>query len=93
MDPRQGLAPDRGWRCADRRHPRRRRGVYGLTVIADTTPAQYWIGQIVVGFGVVAFTSILRLRGFRQIAAGALMTAVVATAFYVTYSANLIALL
>ncbi len=68
-------------------------GVYGLTVVAETTPAQYWVGEIVVGLGVATFGSVRRIRTLRHTAVGACLTAIVAALFWVAYSGNLMGLL
>lgn len=67
-------------------------GVYGLTVVADTTPAPYWVGEMILGLGVAVIASMRWLRSLRHLAIGAVLTVIVATAFYLIYSANLIAL-
>ena len=66
--------------------------VYGLTVVADTTPAGYWLGEMIVGLGVVVLASMRRLTTLRHVAIGIVLTAIVAAAFYATYSGNLLAL-
>jgi hypothetical protein len=68
-------------------------GVYGLTVVADTTAGAYWVGAIIVGVAVVIVVSVGKLRTFRHVATCVALTAIVASAFYLTYSGNLIALL
>ena len=67
--------------------------IYGLTVIADTTPRIYWTGQLVVAAAVV-------LLGLRRVrwqpvpsAVGIALSAIAAGAFYVLYSGQLIGLL
>jgi hypothetical protein len=68
-------------------------GAYGLTVIADTTPAVYWVGEAIVGLAIAVVASVRRLGSVRDRAIGAGLTALVAAAFYVTYAGNLIGLL
>lgn len=67
-------------------------GVYGLTVVADTTPAGYWVGEMILGLGIMVFAAMRRLRSLRHLAIGIVLTAIVAAAFYATYSGNLIEL-
>ena len=43
-------------------------GIYGLTVIADTTPAAYWIGEIIVGAGVAVLAASPGVRSARYLA-------------------------
>lgn len=38
-------------------------GVYGLTVVVETTAPEYWWGSVVVGVAVVLGAAVLRLRG------------------------------
>jgi hypothetical protein len=61
-------------------------GAYGLTVIADSTPAGYWIGEIGVGTAVAVIASSQRLRSLRHRLIGVALTIFVAAAFYLTYS-------
>ncbi len=68
-------------------------GVYGLTVVAETTPAQYWVGAIIVGLGVASFVCVRRVRTLRHTAFGAFLTTIVAGLFWVASSGNLMALL
>lgn len=67
-------------------------GIYGLTVIAETTPAAYWTAQIVVG-SLLLIAVAGRLREVRAIVVMCAATAVVAVAFYVVYSGNWLSLL
>ena len=67
-------------------------GIYGLTVIADTTPAAYWAAQMVVG-SLLLIAVAAHLRVLRAIVLMCAATAVVAAAFYVVYSGNLLSLL
>lgn len=68
-------------------------GAYGLTVIGTTTPAGYWIAQIVVGLGIVVAISVRRLGSLQPAAICVAFMAVVAAALYISYSANLTSLL
>jgi hypothetical protein len=68
-------------------------GVYGLTVVADTTAGPYWVGATIAGLAVAILVSVRKLRTFRLVATCAALTAILASAFYLTYSGNLIALL
>ena len=68
-------------------------GVYGVTLIAATTPVGYWLAQIGVGLAFLLAVSLRRLRSLMPIAVCLATTAVVAAGFYVTYSGELIALL
>ena len=43
-------------------------GVHGLTAIADTTPAIYWICQIVVALGLALVIGVVRLKTLRSVA-------------------------
>jgi len=67
-------------------------GAYGLTLIADSTPAGYWAMQIAVGLGIVLAISVRRLGRLRPAAICAALTAAVATAFSIAYSADLTSL-
>ena len=67
-------------------------GMYGLTVIADSTPAQYWVGEIGAGLAVTVLGSSRQLGSLRHRLFGVVLTMLVATAFYVTYSRTWIAL-
>jgi hypothetical protein len=55
--------------------------VYGLTVVAGTTSVAYWIGELVVGLGVVALAA-RRLRSGRGVALMLALTAVATGVFY-----------
>jgi hypothetical protein len=68
-------------------------GVYGLTVIADTTYPPYWWGQAILGVVLLAVTALWRLRGPRIVAAAVAAGAITAIAFVVVYSQNLISVL
>ena len=43
-------------------------GIHGLTVIADTTPAVYWICQIVVALALAVVISVVKLSTLRSVA-------------------------
>jgi hypothetical protein len=55
-------------------------GVYGLTVVADTTPAPYSVGEMIVGLGLAVLAYRRRLRSIPHVAIGAVLTATVAAA-------------
>lgn len=61
-------------------------GLYGLTLIADTTSPVYWAVQIMTGLGIVIAVSVLRLRRPASIVLCAVLTAATAAAFDVAYS-------
>lgn len=67
-------------------------GVYGLLCISDTTSPVYWSCSVAAGFAFLVWAAVRRLPAPRSrslpLAAGT--TAVVATAFVVVYSGNLI---
>lgn len=65
--------------------------IYGLTLVADTTFGPYWVVQAIVGLGCVGWVGV-RTRSLPTTLACATVTAVVATAFVVAYSGNLLAL-
>lgn len=67
-------------------------GVYGLTIVAETTPAGYWMVQMVVGVGIAVAASLRRPRRAERLAVASVLTVVVAAAFYVGYSGDLIRL-
>ncbi len=68
-------------------------GAYGLTVVAATTSAAYWVVQIGLGASLVALVAV-RLRNAPRVvvnmAACAGLTVLVASAFYVGYSGDLL---
>jgi Family of unknown function (DUF6518) len=63
-------------------------GLYGLTVVAATTPVSYWIGQVAVGLAVVVLAA-TRLRNGPLIA---LMLASSAVAGVILYAAYMLVL-
>ena len=65
---------------------------YGLTVVAETTYGPYWVAQAIVGFACVAWVA-ARTRSLTATLACAAVAAVVAAAFVVAYSGDLLALL
>ncbi|MEU3019778.1 DUF6518 family protein [Nocardiopsis sp. NPDC007018] len=67
-------------------------GVYGLTVIADTTPAPYWWGSITLGAALLVWAVVRRFPRPSSALLAAAVCAVVATAFLAVYSQNLISL-
>lgn len=60
-------------------------GVYGLTVIAGSTPGVYWTAQIALAVAAVAWIA-ARNRSAAALGASALLTALVAGLFLVLYS-------
>lgn len=68
-------------------------GIYGLTVVADTTSPPYWWAQIAVGAGFLAAVSVRRLRRARLVGAACGVTAVVAVSFICIYRLDLMSLL
>ena len=60
-------------------------GLYGLTVVASTTSVAYWIGEIVLGLGLVVLVAI-RLRTGRAIAVMLALSAVATVVFYLVYT-------
>jgi hypothetical protein len=67
-------------------------GLYGLTVVADTTPIVYWISEVVVGLALVALAAI-RIRTSRGIALMLTLSAIASAIFYLVYTRLLGALL
>lgn len=68
-------------------------GVYGLRYIADTTYPPYWWGSIVAGASALVVAAMWRRLPARAAGLAAAVTGVVAVAFVVVYSADLIAVL
>ncbi len=66
--------------------------VYGLTFVADTTDARYWIGQAVVGVVAIAWVG-ARTRSLKATLLCAACAGAMAAAFVAAYSGNLLALL
>lgn len=62
-------------------------GIYGLTAIADTTSAVYWTVIGAVGLVLLAVVVGRQRPGVLHVVAGAALTALVATAFVVAYTA------
>ncbi len=65
-------------------------GIYGLTVVADTTSPVYWSGELVVGVALVVVLCWRRLRRPRPILACVATTAVVGGMFVLVYAADLL---
>jgi hypothetical protein len=61
-------------------------GVYGLTVVGDTTSPVYWTLIGLAGLALVAGLLVRRIRGALPVALAVGGTAVVAVAFYVAYT-------
>ncbi len=68
-------------------------GIYGLTVVSDTTSSTYWWAQIASGFAVLAVVGVLRLRRGTLVVAACAVTAAVAASFVCLYRLDLMALL
>jgi len=68
-------------------------GIYGLAYIADTTFPLYWWGEIVAGLALLLVVMLHRLQGWRPVAFSVGVTVLVAGAFVVVYSQDLLALL
>jgi len=60
-------------------------GLYGLTVVAATTSAGYWIGEVVLGLVLVVLAAI-HLRAWRGIALMLALSAVATVVFYLVYT-------
>jgi len=68
-------------------------GVYGLRYIADTTFPPYWWGEILAGFVLLLVVGLRGLRGWRLMALSVGVTVLVAGAFIVVYTQDLLAVL
>jgi hypothetical protein len=68
-------------------------GIYGLTVVASSTPTVFWTLQVAVGLLIVGGVVLGRLRGLQARVLCLVATAATAAAFYLAYAANPIALL
>ena len=68
-------------------------GIYGLAYIADTTFPPYWWGEIVAGLVLLLVVVLQRLQEWRVVALAVGVTVLVAGAFVVVYSQDLLALL
>ena len=66
-------------------------GVYGLTFVSDTTSPPYWWGSILAGLVLLGLVASTRLSQARPIGLALGFTALVAGAFVVVYSQDLIA--
>jgi hypothetical protein len=60
-------------------------GLYGLTVVAATTPVGYWIGEVAVGISLVVLAAI-RLRNGPGIALMLALSAIASVSFYFIYT-------
>lgn len=60
-------------------------GLYGLTVVAATTFAGYWIGELVLGVGLVVLAAV-RIRTGREVALMLALTALATGVFYLVYT-------
>jgi len=63
-------------------------GVYGLTVISQTTPAAYWWGSVVLGALVVTVGSTVWLQGSTARVVAPVVAAAVAGAFVLLYTSG-----
>jgi hypothetical protein len=61
-------------------------GLYGLTVISDTTSPVFWSLEITAGIGVVVVAAVTRLRTIAAVAVLVGASALGAASFYVVYS-------
>lgn len=60
-------------------------GVYGLTVVSETTPAAYWWGSVLLGVLVATVASTVWLHGLAARVVAPVLAAAVAGAFVVVY--------
>ncbi len=60
-------------------------GVYGLTVIAETTAPAYWWGSIALGVVGLVAAAALRLRGALPCVLALMTVALIAGAFVLAY--------
>jgi hypothetical protein len=68
-------------------------GIYGLTVIADTTYTPYWWAELILGLLLVVWTVNKRPRRLHTTTIAVSFSALTAAAFVALYSLNLIAVL
>jgi hypothetical protein len=68
-------------------------GVYGLTVIADTTYPPYWWVQMAVGAALLGWGVVRRVRGTWPIVTALASSLVVSLALVAIYSQDLVSLL
>ena len=61
-------------------------GLFGLTVVSDTTSPVFWTIELAAGIGVVVVTAVTRLRTIPSIGVLVGATALGAALFYVVYS-------
>ena len=61
-------------------------GLYGLTVVSDTTSPAFWTIELAAGVGVVVVTAVTRLRTISAIGMLVGVSALGAALFYVVYS-------
>ncbi|CAN5774375.1 hypothetical protein BH10ACT1_BH10ACT1_22180 [soil metagenome] len=66
-------------------------GIYGLTVVGNTTSPWFWRGQIVLAVGALAVAAATRLRTWPLIGAAVGVAAAVAIAFVAVYRMDLLA--
>ena len=63
-------------------------GVYGLTVIGDTTPIAYWAGQVLIGVVIIISVGAGRLRRITAAGLSGLVALFVGTSVFGVYAAN-----
>jgi hypothetical protein len=61
-------------------------GLFGLTVVSDTTSPVFWSLEIAAGIGVVVVAALTRVRTVPAVAVLVGATALGAASFYVVYS-------
>jgi len=66
-------------------------GLYGLTVVAATTPAGYWVGEVTVGVVLVVLAAV-RIRNGPGIGLMVALSVIASLTFYVVYTSVLGAL-
>ncbi|WP_017544054.1 DUF6518 family protein [Nocardiopsis prasina] len=64
-------------------------GLYGLTVIAATTPAEYWWGSVTVGAALLVWAVVRRFPRFLPTLGAAAVAALVSVVFPLVYSVDL----
>jgi hypothetical protein len=68
-------------------------GIYGLTVISETTYPPYWRAEIAAGVALLVLVSAARIRSPRALAVGLVTAVIAAGSFVVIYRMDLITLL
>lgn len=67
-------------------------GLYGLTIVATTTPAGYWWGSITVGVALLVWAVVRRFPRLPSALAAVAVSALVSAVFPLVYSLDLISL-